>query len=125
MLILIAAGRVLVFGADPAGWSVEAIAGPLVIGWIGLAILASATHLLPAIGPGDHLVHARQRQLLGRVATVRLVVLNAGVLALAVGLPLGVVLLTSLGAVLAMLGLGMSAVLLGAAVVIGVRPRPT
>lgn len=123
--IVVAAGRVLAFGSDPAGWSVEAIAGPLVIGWIGLAILAPATHLLPAIGPGDHLVHARQRQLLGRVATVRLVVLNAGVLALAVGLPLGLAFLTSFGAVLVMLGLGMSAALLGTAVVMGVRPRPT
>ena len=121
--VLIAAGRVLAFGADPAGWSVEAIAGPLIMGWVGLTIVASATHLLPAIGPGDHPVHARQRQLLGRVATIRLVVLNAGVAALAIGLPVGLELLVAGGVALEAFGLGITAALLGAAVVMGVR-RP-
>jgi nitrite reductase (NO-forming) len=119
--ILLAAVRVLVFGADPAGWSVEVLAGPLVIGWVGLAIVSSATHLLPAVGPGDPISHARQRRLLGRAVTFRLVALDVGILALAVGLPLGLVALGAVGAVLVALGLGVSAVLLGTAVTMGVR----
>ena len=119
--ILLAAVRVLVFGADPAGWSVEVLAGPLIVGWVGLAIVSSATHLLPAVGPGDPVVHGRQRQLLGRVATFRLAVLDGGILALAVGLPLGFVALGAVGAVLVAVGLGVSAVLLGTAVTMGVR----
>jgi nitrite reductase (NO-forming) len=118
----VAAGRVLAFGADPAGWSIEVIAGPLIVGWVGLAILASATHLLPAIGPGNPAIHARQRRLLGRAATVRLALLDAGVTALTVGLTLGPDPLTQVGTVLVTLGLGTTAVLLGTAVVIGIRP---
>jgi len=123
--IAVAAGRVVAFGADPAGWSVDAVAGPLIVGWVGLAIVASATHLLPAIGPGDPASHARQRRLLGRGATLRLAVLNLGVAALAIGLPLGLDPLVTGGAALDALGLGMSAVLLGAAVRMGVRRPPT
>ncbi len=121
--IAIASGRVLVFGADPAGWSVEAIAGPLIVGWVGLAIVASATHLLPAIGPGDPAAHARQRGLLGRAAVVRLVVLDAGVAALTVGVPPGLDPLVVAGGALTAIGLGATASLVIAAVVIGVR-RP-
>lgn len=121
--LAIAAGRVLAFGAEPAGWQVETIAGPLIVGWVGLAIVASATHLLPAIGPGDHATHARQRRRLGRWALMRLVLLNAGVLALAVGLPLGLAPLVGLGAALVVLGLVITAGLLGTAVGMG-RPQP-
>lgn len=122
--IAVAAARVVTFGADPAGWQIEASAGPLVIGWVGLAIVASATHLLPAIGPGNPAVHARQRRLLGRAATARLAVLNAGVVALAVGLPGGLDPLVTGGAVLVALGLGTTALVLGAAVRMGVRRPP-
>jgi hypothetical protein len=120
----VAAGQVVVFGADPASWSVEAAAGPLIMGWVGLAIVASATHLLPAVGPGDPSVHARQRQILGRAATVRLAVLNGGVAALAIGLPFGVGTLVTGGAVLDALALGTTAVLLGKGVREGVRLPP-
>ncbi len=115
-----AAGRVLMFGADPAGWSVEPVAGPLIAGWVGLAILASATHLTPAVGPGDSGVHARQRQLLGRWANGRLILLNAGVLALVIGLPLGPAPPATLAAALIIPGIGSTAALLGAAVLMGV-----
>jgi hypothetical protein len=115
---------VLAFGADPLGWSIDAVAGPLVVGWIGLTIVAAATHLLPAVGPGDAAVHARQRQLLGRVATARLAVLDGGVAALAIGLPLGWTSLVMGGAFLAALGLGAAVALLAAAVMVGVR-RPS
>ena len=90
-----------------------------------LAILAAATHLLPAVGPGGPAVHARQRQLLGRAANVRLVILNGGVAALAIGLPLGIGTLVSAGAALDAIGVGVTAAVLGAAVRMGVRQRPT
>jgi hypothetical protein len=57
------------------------------------------------------------------VATARLAALDAGILALAVGLPPGSVPLSAIGAVLVALGLGSSTVLLGAAVTMGVRRR--
>ncbi|HEX2755391.1 MAG TPA: hypothetical protein VHM48_08010, partial [Candidatus Limnocylindrales bacterium] len=47
--IAIAVGRVLVAGASPAAFSIETVGAPLVAGWMGLAILGSATHLLPAV----------------------------------------------------------------------------
>jgi hypothetical protein len=47
----ILASRAIVAGADAAGWSLEPVVGPLVVGWVGLAIVASATHLVPAVGP--------------------------------------------------------------------------
>jgi nitrite reductase (NO-forming) len=121
--IVVAAGRVLVFGADPAGWLIQTSIGPLIIGWIGLAIVASATHLLPAIGPGDPVAHARQRQLLGRWATGRLVIVDVGVAVLAVGLPLGVDPLVVLGAIMCGVGLGLTAVMLLGAIRTGIRSR--
>jgi nitrite reductase (NO-forming) len=123
--LAVAAGRLLAFGAEPAGWKVETIAGPLIVGWVGLAIIASATHLLPAIGPGDQATHARQRQRLGRWAAMRLVLLNTGVLAFAIGLPLGSAALVSLGAALIAIGLGISASLLATAARMGIRQAST
>jgi hypothetical protein len=119
----IAAGRVIWFGADPAGWLAEAVAGPLVIGWVGLAIVAAATHLVPAIGPGDPPAHARQRLLLGRAATARLVLVDGGVVALALGLPLGLGPAVTIGTLLLALGLGATAILVAGAVTVGLRRR--
>jgi nitrite reductase (NO-forming) len=119
--IAIAAGRVLAFGADPAAWWVEAVAGPLVAGWIALTIVASATHLVPAIGPGNPIAHARQRHLLGRGSSVRLVAINVGIAALSVGLALRLGPLTAVGIVGVGLGLAATAALLGAAVRLGLR----
>lgn len=119
----IASGRVVVFGADPSGWLADAVAGPLVIGWIGLAITASATHLVPAIGPGDPVAHARQRRLLGQGASIRLGLVDGGAAALALGLPLGVSAVVALGAILLGLGLGATAILIAASVAVGIRRR--
>jgi hypothetical protein len=123
----IAAGRVLWLGAAPTAWSVEAVGAPLVAGWIGLAVLGSATHLLPAIGPGDPQAHGAQRRLLGRWALARLAAANAGVAGLAVGWPLRLEGLVVGGAVLLAVGLGATALLLASAVRLGLRgggPRP-
>lgn len=118
--IAVLAGRVLVFGAAPAAWSIETVVAPLVAGWAGLAVLASATHLLPAVGPGDPVAHGRQRALLGRLATARLAALDLGVAALSIGIPLGISPLVAAGGVLAGLGLVGTAALLGGAVAVGV-----
>jgi hypothetical protein len=117
----VASGRVLAFGADPAAWSVDAVAGPLIVGWIGLTIVASATHLIPAVGPGNPAAHARQRHLLGRASTLRLATIDAGIAALSVGLPFRLGQLTAAGIVGVAVGLAATAALLGAAVRIGVR----
>ncbi len=119
--IAIAVGRILFVGAAPASWSIEAIGGPLVTGWLGLAVLGAATHLLPAVGPGDPAAHGRQRRLLGRWGALRLLILNAGIASLTVGLPLRGDPLIASGAVLVAVGLAATAVLVGAAIARGVR----
>jgi hypothetical protein len=85
-----AAGRLLIVGVDPAESTATILIGPLVLGWVGLTVLASATHLVPAVGPGDPAAHARQRVVLGSWATARLVAADIGIGLLAVGLlPVG------------------------------------
>jgi nitrite reductase (NO-forming) len=118
---LLATVRLMAAGADPAAATATAILGPMVPGWVGLAVLASASHLVPAVGPGDPAAHARQRQSLGRGAGVRLLTANAGIAALALGLPLGIHALIVAGLVLAGLSLGGTVVLLVAAVATGLR----
>ena len=118
--IAIAAGRVLVLGADPAGWSIDVVAGPLVGGWITCTIVASATHLIPAIGPGDPIAHGRQRRLLGRAANPRLAIINLGVALLSIGLAFGNGPVTQAGILSVAAGLVPTAVLFGAAIWIGV-----
>jgi nitrite reductase (NO-forming) len=117
--ILVAAARVGIAGAAPAGWSVATVAGPLVVGWAGFALVASVTHLVPAVGPGDAAAHARQRRLLGRAGMGRLVVLNLGVAGLSIGLALGVPAATTAGLALVGLGLAATAILVAAAVRFG------
>jgi nitrite reductase (NO-forming) len=122
----IACGRVLILGASPAAWSIDPIGAPLVAGWVGLAILGSATHLLPAVGPGDPPAHGRQRRLLGWRAEARLALANAGVAGLALGWPLRLDGVTIAGAVLLAAGLGATAALLAGAIRLGIggRSRP-
>ncbi len=93
----------------------------MVPGWVGLAVLASATHLVPAIGPGDPGAHARQRRQLGRLGGTRLVVADVGIAALALGIPLGLSALIVPGLLLAGISLGATALLLALAVVQGLR----
>jgi hypothetical protein len=120
----VACGRVLALGASPTAWSIDPIGAPLVAGWIGLAILGSATHLLPAVGPGDPAAHGRQRRLLGRLAEARLGLANAGVAGLSIGWPLRLDGVTIAGAILLALGLATTAALLAGAVRLGVTRAP-
>jgi nitrite reductase (NO-forming) len=122
--IAVAAGRLLVVGAASAGWAVDAAMGPIVFGWMGLAIVASASHLVPAIGPGDPLVHGRQRTILGRAAASRLGLIDVGVAVTSLGLVLGLGPPVVIGAASMVVGFGATAGLLGIAVAIGLRARP-
>jgi nitrite reductase (NO-forming) len=123
--LILAAGAIGAVGADPPheAWSSTAVAGPLVVGWLGIAFLASATHLLPAVGPGTPPVHAAQRRLLGTAAAVRLVLLDLGCLLLTAGLLADGPDLTRGGLVLFAAGAGSTVVLLASAVAAGLRGR--
>jgi nitrite reductase (NO-forming) len=81
---LLAGGPVVLLGADPGAWSLTAVGPPVVGGWLGLAVLGALGHLVPSIGPGGPVRHARQRTLLGRAAGPRLALIDSGV-ALALG----------------------------------------
>ncbi len=111
----LAAVPVMALGADPASWSLARIGGPLVAGWVGLAILGATTHLLPSIGPGGPERHARQRAWLGRSAATRLVSLEIGVGLLTLGLPLDLGWATLAGLVLLAAGTGPTVALLAMA----------
>jgi hypothetical protein len=118
---LVATGRLLLAGADPAAAGATLLLGPMVPGWVGLALLASATHLVPAIGPGDPAAHARQRRQLGSLGATRLVAADLGIAALSLGIPLGLAGFIVPGLLLAGLSLGSTALLLGIAVAQGLR----
>ena len=117
----IAAFRIVSFGATPEAWSLPAVGAPLVAGWVGLAIVASASHLLPSIGPGDPSSHARQRRILGRAADARLVLANVGIALLALVPATGGDLLAPAGVALTALAFGWTAALIAAAVAAGLR----
>lgn len=117
--IAIAVGRLVVFGATPVSWSIDAVIAPLAVGWAGLAILASATHLVPAVGPGNQVAHARQRQILGRFSEVRLIAANVGTAALAIGVPLRIDGLVTTGALIVTATLTVTGALIIAAISTG------
>ncbi len=87
-------------GASAAGWRPSTFIVPLAVGWVIQALIGAWTHLVPAVGPGDHARHARQRGLLGRFALSRWWAFQAGVAALALGLPIERPDLAILGALL-------------------------
>jgi nitrite reductase (NO-forming) len=122
--IAILGGRAVAFGAAPAGWSVDPIVAPLVGGWIGLAIVASATHLVPAVGPGDQRAHARQRAILGRATMTRLAAANLGVAMLTAATTLGLPSMVALGIALLGFAFAATAVLLAQAIRIGIAGQP-
>ena len=114
--IVLASARLVGYavGVAPDGWSTPLVGAALVVGWVMQVLIASWTHLVPAIGPGDQATHRRQRMLLGRWAAPRLLALNAGAALLALGWPLGVSALAVTGvalvavAVLSSVGLAVS-----------------
>jgi nitrite reductase (NO-forming) len=89
------------YGAVAEAWSTAVVGAPLAIGWIVQVLLASWTHLLPSIGPGTPVQHGRQRAILGRIATPRLLALNAGVALLAIGWPMEIAWAVAAGGLLA------------------------
>jgi hypothetical protein len=103
-------------GLTTEGWSTPLVGAALVIGWVVQVLVSSWTHLVPAIGPGDQVAHARQRQTLGRLPRSRLLALNVGAVLLALGWPLQLELLVAAGvllvgfAVLSSVGLAILAV---------------
>ncbi|HEX5240590.1 MAG TPA: hypothetical protein VFW20_06290 [Candidatus Limnocylindrales bacterium] len=117
---IVAAGAIA-SGADPAGWSIGDLIAPIVAGWVGLALLASATHLLPAVGPGDPPAHARQRIVLGQLALPRLLALDLGIALVTLGQLAASALLATAGLLLLALGFAATAVLLASAATIGLR----
>ena len=119
--MLLAVFRLLRDRSTAGAVDVTILIGPLVAGWLGLAILSSATHLVPAVGPGDAAAHARQRISLGRWAVPRLVGANAGIIAATLGLAVGLDVVTALGTVLLGMTVLLTAILLVAAVAAGYR----
>ncbi|MEX1173596.1 MAG: hypothetical protein WEG56_13410 [Chloroflexota bacterium] len=122
--VAIAAGRLLWLGADPAAWSVALIAAPLALGFVVQVVIGSWTHLVPAIGPGDMAVHARQRVVLGRMAAARVVALNLGVGLAALGAIGGEPLLIGFGLALIVPSVAGALVLLAWSAGMGRRVRP-
>jgi nitrite reductase (NO-forming) len=103
---------VILLGADASTWSPATVAPLLVGGWLALAVLGSIGHLLPSIGPGGPVRHARQRVGLGRAAGIRLILLDGGVV---VALLAGITSAASLAALAVLtygVGLGSSLVLI-------------
>lgn len=98
--VAVAAGRVIVLGAAPTGWGVELVAVPLAVGFVLQVLVGSWTHLLPAVGPGDQRLHARQRSVLATAADARLAAFDAGAVLMAVGVPSGATPIVVAGATL-------------------------
>jgi hypothetical protein len=82
--------------------------------------MGSWSHLIPSIGPGKPVAHARQRRILGRAATIRLVALNAGVGLASVGVLVASTSLIGIGIGLTLAGGAAGLVTFGQAVWIGV-----
>lgn len=123
--ILVAAGRVVWMGSDPTGWSIGLVAAPLAVGWVLQVLIASWSHLLPAIGPGDQRAHAVQRRILGQLSRTRLIAMNAGVALLWVGSAVGVPIVATIGGVGVVAALAGAVVLAGSAAWSGIRSGPT
>jgi nitrite reductase (NO-forming) len=122
--IAIVGGRVLGAGADPSGWRIDLAAVPLVAGWAGVAVVASASHLLPSVGPGDQAAHARQRTVLGTAGTARLVALDAGLLLWFLGVVTEADAVLTVGAVVTGIAFAATLALLAGAILVGARSRP-
>ena len=106
--VAVLAERLVSLGASPASWTLDAVAAPLALGWVGQVLVGSWSHLLPALGPGDATIHARQRIVLGRWVTARFVALNSGVAGVLVGTLAGDPRAVSVGLVVALASMATS-----------------
>lgn len=106
---------------DQAAWDSRLVIGPLAIGWVVQALVASWTHLLPSIGPGGPVEHAAQRTILGRAAGPRLVALNLGAALVAIGWPASVWPMLAAGAAIAAAAVVASAALAWSALGVSAR----
>jgi nitrite reductase (NO-forming) len=121
---LIAGAQVLGAGASAAAWDLHPLLVPLGVGWAAQVLVGAWSHLVPAVGPGTPEQHAVQRRRLGRFGPHRLVLLNAGALAVVVADALALPAVALAGAVaVALAGLA-ALVLLGAALASLGRPVP-
>jgi len=93
--------RALGLVGDDRAWASSLVAAPLAMGWVAQVLVGSWTHLLPSIGPGTPVDHARQRVVLGRWARPRVLAFNVGTACVAIGWPLGIPPLAGAGALLA------------------------
>jgi hypothetical protein len=66
-------------GGPVAGWSIGALAVPMVAGWLLQELVGSWTHLVPSVTPGTPADHAAQRRVLALASRTRLVAWNVGV----------------------------------------------
>lgn len=106
-------------GGTVAGWSIGALAVPLVGGWMLQELVGSWTHLAPAVTPGSAARNAAQRRMLARGSRIRPVGWNLGVAGAWIGLGLDIPLLAGIGAALLGAAVVVSAVLLLRALTIG------
>jgi hypothetical protein len=102
----------LIAGRPVHGWSIGALAVPMVAGWMLQELVGSWTHLAPAVTEGGPVAHARQRRILASVARTRLVAWNVGVGLTWAGLVIGFEALAGVGAVVLVPTIGLSVVLL-------------
>lgn len=68
----------LLLGRPLAGWSIGALAVPMVAGWMLQELVGSWTHLVPSVTGGDAASHARQRRVLAMASRTRLIAWNIG-----------------------------------------------
>jgi hypothetical protein len=120
--VAIAVGHLVVNGVGSDAWSSRLVAAPLVIGWVTQVLVASWTHLLPAIGPGGPVEHASQRVILGRAAAARLVLLNGGTALTAIGAATGSGPATGVGLAVVVLAIAWCAALALRALLVVARP---
>ncbi|HET7686087.1 MAG TPA: hypothetical protein VFM19_06780 [Candidatus Limnocylindria bacterium] len=76
---VVAATAEVAIGRPIAGWSIGALAVPLIAGWMLQELVGSWTYLVPSVSPGDAARHALQRRILAAAARSRAVAWNAGV----------------------------------------------
>lgn len=71
------------------GWSLGALALPMVAGWMLQELVGSWTHLVPSVTPADPAGHARQRRILAAASRTRLIAWNGGLGAAWIGVGIG------------------------------------